>query len=245
VGVEAWSYDKSVRLPPQPPPHQSLEGLDLVLIPGAQFLGYLVTHGEPDASSSPSNLDLEGPTWQYAYTRANTLPGSPERKLVYAAEYKARQAREREQSGVSYDTARKLRPPLPLTSVTKRQVKRKYGAANVTKQGTRYALTRCAHSPRIGQSRKRVTTTQRQAIAAIKGLPDTLVNPVDELGAFYHSLGMEMTGQPPMSLQEASRGWKETVGQEPGFFESFGFGGTGYVEEKRMTAASGLVRKKT
>jgi hypothetical protein len=78
----------------------------------------------------------------------------------------------------------------------------------------------------------RVTTLQRQAIAAIKGLPDALVNPVDELAAFYHSLGMEMTGQPPMSLREASRGWKETVGQEPGLFESFGFGGTGYEGEE-------------
>ena len=165
------------------------------------------------------------------YTRANTLPGSAERKLVYAREYKARAAREREQSGVSYDTARKLRRLYPLSPVTKSQVKRKYGAANVTKQGTRYALTRAHIARGLVKAGKRVTTPQRQAIAAIKGLPDALVNPVDELGAFYHSLGMEMTGQPPMSLQEASRGWKETVGQEPGLFESFGFGGATHYSE--------------
>jgi hypothetical protein len=36
-----------------------------------------------------------------------------------------------------------------------------------------------------------------------------------------------------MSLREASRGWKETVGLEPGLFESFGFGGvTRYGEDE-------------
>jgi hypothetical protein len=139
------------------------------------------------------------------YTRANTAPGSPERKQVYAREFAARKAREGTR-GLTYHKARQLRSLYKLSPTVTNRIVHRDGRAKLTEEHTRYAILR-AHVARAQQrAGERITPTQAAAVRQIAGLPN-LPNATVAMGSFYTGLGLS-----PGSLPHGRAPQQETEG---------------------------------
>lgn len=114
-------------------------------------------------------------------TRANTQPGSPERKEVYAREYAARQARAN-QEDLSYYRVRNLRALFPLSEKSKAELKR--NKKDVSKAHTRYAIIRAQQAQAEIQTGKSVSARQARG-AKILNEPLGNVNPNAEIANWY------------------------------------------------------------
>jgi hypothetical protein len=153
-------------------------------------------------------------------TRANTTPGSPERKAVYAREFKARVKKSEYETGVSYGKQRRLRALYPLTHQAHRKVVEKYGR-NAGMQETRYAVHR-AHIARAYEHQgKDLTVVQKKAVRLIKGVPLVRGNPVEHLAKWYEEIGMPFSQGPgttgtgePLPPAGKHVGWRG-LGPEP------------------------------
>ena len=127
------------------------------------------------------------------YTRANTAPGSPERKQVYAREYAARTRKSEQETGLSYDKQRQLRELYPVPEQAKSKLRRKYS----------------------------LTPTEHKAVKVISGVPNVPGTPVEHLWDWYARLGTPFTDNPGERWAEAVErsqdlgGWGGALSWEP------------------------------
>ena len=143
------------------------------------------------------------------YTRANTAPGSPERKQVYAREYAARTRKSGQETGLSYTKQRQLRELYPVTAITERNLHRKYGASpgDIAVQKTKYALYR-AHIARAYKAQgKSLSLSEQKAVRTIKGMPHMPGNPVQHLAAWYSAIDMPFMPGPRYAVPDMP--WRE------------------------------------
>jgi hypothetical protein len=120
---------------------------------------------------------------QGIFTRANTKPGSPERKAVYTVEYEKRQKREKKQ-GVSYPQARRLRESFPLSAPTRAELKRNH--KNVTVEHTRYAIIR-AQVVRVQLEHGKHLSKKKTRGARAAGHLPPIDHPTAALAAWYRN----------------------------------------------------------
>jgi hypothetical protein len=136
------------------------------------------------------------------YTRANTTPGSPERKQVYAREYAARARKSEHETGLSYTKQRRLRELYPVSTTVKSKLERKYGKESAV-QGTRYAVHRAHIARGYERAGKSLTPTEHKAVKVITGMPNVPGNPLEHLRGWYANLGMPFAGDPGERWAEA------------------------------------------
>lgn len=114
-------------------------------------------------------------------TRANTTPGSVERKAVYAREYQERQARA-QQISVSYTQARQLRQLWPMSAQSKAELRKNH--RNMGQAHTRYAVIRSQIAIAEANAGNKVSARQRRSIRVLRE-PLGTVDPVAELAQWY------------------------------------------------------------
>ena len=140
------------------------------------------------------------------YTRANTAPGSSERKQVYAREYAARARKSEHETGLSYTKQRQLRELYPVSGLAKSKLRRKYGKESAV-QETRYAVHRAHIARGYKRAGKSLTPTEHKAVKVLTGMPNVPGNPLEHLRGWYAKIGMPFAGNP-------GERWVEAAAQE-------------------------------
>ena len=136
------------------------------------------------------------------YTKANTAPGSPERKQVYAREYAARTRKSEQETGLSYTKQRQLRELYPVPALVKHKLGRKYGKESAV-QEARYAVHRAHITRGYKRAGKPLTPTEGKAVKVLAGMPNVPGNPVEHLRDWYAKISMPFTGNPGERWAEA------------------------------------------
>jgi hypothetical protein len=179
---------------------------------------------------------------QGTLNRRNTAAGSTERRAVYAAEYRAREARS-QNLGVTYAQARQLRSAYPLSAQARSELQRNH--LPVGQSHTQLAIIRAQIARAQMASGKRVSAKRQRSTRAIASLPQN-PHPTAALQQWYRrSFGSDYD---PRAFAAAGSAYEPTVprggggggGYEPSPYDvptggdSGGGGGGSYASEEEM-----------